>query len=509
MTKNSDGTASTTRRLLSGRVLANNTLWNFAGMAAPMLVAIFAVPVLIAGMGTERFGLLGIIWMGIGYFSLFDMGLGQALTKLVAERLGRGGSDDLDDVIWTALWLICGLGVVGMLVGMLLADPLVYRLLNVPAELRGEAVIGFRLLAGSIPVVIATSALIGILAAYQRFAMIAAVRLPLGVMTFAGPLISLHFSPSLVGATLSMVATRAVAFIIYYACATRVSASLRQPKSITRIHVRSLLSFGGWLTVSNIVGPLMVYVDRFFVGAVLNMTAVAHYVTPYDMLSRTQVLPQAVVGVLFPALTSVSERERSRLPKLYSQSVWILSALMLPLMGGVFLFAPEGLQLWLGTDFRIAATPAVRWIALGWMINNFARIPFTLLQSVGRPDLMGKTHIAEIVPYGLALWALTIHYGIAGTAAAWFLRVLVDTIIVNELVRWKLTDIRATIMWTYKILAGVLAVAVISWFIDSVSIRIILLCALMAASTVILYPYVSSWRQAHRDDGEISQKPMT
>lgn len=75
--------------LLSGRLLARNTIWNLAGTAAPLLVAVIAVPHLIEGMGKERFGLLAIIWMGIGYFSLFDMGLGQALTMLVAEHLGR------------------------------------------------------------------------------------------------------------------------------------------------------------------------------------------------------------------------------------------------------------------------------------------------------------------------------------------------------------------------------------------------------------------------------------
>ncbi len=490
--------ASPLRWVLSGRILARNAFWNFGGMAAPLVVAIFVVPLLIAGMGKERFGLLGIIWVGIGYFSLFDMGLGQALTKLVAERLGRDHAADLPEIMWTALWLVSGLGIAGMVAGMLLAKTLVYQLLNVPAALETEGVIGFQLLAASIPVVIATSALIGILSAHQKFAMIAAVRVPLGIMTFLGPLISLQFTRSLVAATATMVASRVVAFAVYYACAARVSPSLIHPMKLTRAYVRPLLSFGGWLTVANVVGPLMVYIDRFYVGATLGMTAVAHYATPYDMLFRAQVLPIAAMGVLFPALTTAHKSERWRLPKLYDKSVRITFFMMLPLMGGVFLLAPEVLQFWLGDDFRIAATAAVRWIALGWVINTLARPSVIVLQSVGRPDLPVKILFVELVPYAIALWVLTSKYGITGTAAAWFLRIAIDTIALTEVVRRKIPDVAGVSEWAHKVIAGLLIGFLLSSFINSLLIRALLFFALVIISALSLHNLLKPWHKFGR-----------
>lgn len=490
--------SSALRSMLSGRILARNALWNFGGMAAPLVVAVFVVPLLIAGMGKERFGLLGIIWVGIGYFSLFDMGLGQALTKLVAERLGRDQGGDLPEIMWTALWLVSGLGIAGMIVGMLFAKPLVFQLLNVPVALESEGVLGFQLLSASIPVVVATSALVGILAAHQQFAMIAAVRVPLGIMTFVGPLISLQFTPSLVAATATMVASRVIAFVVYYACAARVSPPLNHPTKLTRTYVRLLLSFGGWITVANIVGPLMVYVDRFYIGATLGLTAVAHYATPYDMLFRAQVLPIAVMGVLFPALTTANMSERWRLPKLYDNAVRILFFMMLPLMGGVFLLAPEVLQFWLGDDFRIAATSAVRWIALGWAINTLARPAVIVLQSVGRPDLPVKILFAEILPYGIALWVLTLKYGITGTAAAWFLRIVVDTIVLTEIVRRKIPDVAAVSEWTHKVVAGLLIGFLLSSFVDSLLIRGLLFCALIICSGLFLHKLLEPWHKFGR-----------
>src|SRR5437773_8518685 len=81
--------------LRSGRLLARNTVWNLLGNGAPMLVAVFCIPILIKGLGTDRFGVLTLAWALIGYASLFDLGLGRALTQLVARKLGAGEEHDV------------------------------------------------------------------------------------------------------------------------------------------------------------------------------------------------------------------------------------------------------------------------------------------------------------------------------------------------------------------------------------------------------------------------------
>src|SRR5690348_387114 len=82
-TQRSPAVASLTRSSL----LARNTGWNLFGQFAPMVVAVFVIPRIIRALGTDRFGALSIAWMVVGYFSLFDLGLGRALTNLVAQKL--------------------------------------------------------------------------------------------------------------------------------------------------------------------------------------------------------------------------------------------------------------------------------------------------------------------------------------------------------------------------------------------------------------------------------------
>lgn len=58
------------------------------------------------------------------------------------------------------------------------------------------------------------------------------------------------------------------------------------------------------MAVSNMVSPLMVYLVRFLIGAVLTMIAVNYYAAPYEVATRLLIIPGRLVGVMFPAFTA-------------------------------------------------------------------------------------------------------------------------------------------------------------------------------------------------------------
>ncbi|MEJ2286160.1 MAG: hypothetical protein P8X85_21500, partial [Desulfobacterales bacterium] len=89
--------------LVGERRLARNVIWNLLGLGLPPLIGVAAIPPILQGLGIYRFGILTITWAVLGYFSVFDLGIGRALTKLVAEKLGRGETLKMPALIWTAL----------------------------------------------------------------------------------------------------------------------------------------------------------------------------------------------------------------------------------------------------------------------------------------------------------------------------------------------------------------------------------------------------------------------
>jgi O-antigen/teichoic acid export membrane protein len=190
-----------------------------------------------------------------------------------------------------------------------------------------------------------------------------------------------------------------------------------------------LLKFGGWMTVSNIVGPLMVYMDRFLIGGLISVTAVAYYTTPYEVVTKLWLIPGSLVSVLFPAFSTSFVQEPLRAKQMFNRGVKYIFLILFPITLIIVTFANEGLTLWIGKDFAQNSTLVLQWLAIGVLINSLAQVPFALIQGVGRPDITAKFHFIELPFYMLILWKFTTAFGIVGAAYAWVLRVSLDTIL--------------------------------------------------------------------------------
>ena len=418
--------------MISNR-LARNAVWNLGSLAAPMLVALVAIPALIRTLGPDRFGILTLAWMLIGYCSLFDLGLGRALTKLVSE--GMENHSGLASGVWTALALMAALGSVGALIFAAIAGPLTHSFLKIPPALQQETATSLLWIAAAIPVVTLTAGLRGILEARQRFASISIVRTVMGVLTFLGPLVAAQTQGGLPSVILSIVLVRFASLAAYGALGAALEPELFSDRRVRLDQAGPLLRFGGWLTISNLLSPLMVSMDRFLVGAFLSVTALAYYAIPYEIVSKLQVIPAAVTGVLFPAFSSSLVSDPARARRLYARGLRVIAGTVAPLAAIVVAFAYPGLRLWLGEEFAGHGYRVLQLLAIGVLINSAANIPSSYLHASGRPDVNAKLHMIEFPLYViLACWLIR-GWGIEGAALAWVMRVTLDAALLFWLAR--------------------------------------------------------------------------
>ncbi|MBA3670888.1 MAG: flippase [Gemmatimonadaceae bacterium] len=426
--------------MTGSRLIARNTMLNVVGQVVPMLAAVVAIPLLIRALGPARFGVLTLAQAAIGYFSLFDLGLGRALTQLVAERLGADRPvDEISEVAWTAMALMLALGVIGAVVLGALTPVIVRRGLNIPPELMHETRIAFYLLAVSLPCVVATAGLRGLLEAHQHFGTANALRVPLAVLTFVGPLAVLPYSTSLIAVTSTLVVARYATFVAHaVVCARRYPELTRESRPRAR-SVRPLIRTGGWMTVSNVVSPLMSYLDRFLIGGVFPLAVVAYYVTPYELVSRLLILPQAMLAAFFPAFAATFAQNRGRTALLFDSSMRATMLIMFPVLFVLALFAREGLTIWVGPEFAAHGAPVLQWLCVGVFLNALAQAPFAVLQGTGRSDLTAALHVLELPIYIAGLWWLAHRFGLVGVAMAWTIRVAIDTTVLTVLARRQFT----------------------------------------------------------------------
>jgi O-antigen/teichoic acid export membrane protein len=409
--------------------LSKNALWTLLGNGLPLTVALVTIPRLIEGMGTARFGVLSIAWMVVGYFSLFDFGMGRALTQLIARARGRGDRASIAPLAWSALGLMSVLGVAGALLVAALSPWLVTTRLEIPATLEHETLVSFYLLAASIPLVIATTALRGILEAYERFGWVNLVRVPLGAMTYLGPVLVLPYSNQLPAMVLVLVAARAVSCGVYLYVCLALYPDLKRPHRIEPRLVGELLGYGGWMTLSNVAAPLLLYLGRFVIALMISAEAVAYFATPYDVVINLLIIPGVLVSVLFPRFASLFEARAAEVRALYRSSLLVNGAVMLALTALTATLAAPALAWWIDADFAANAYRVAQLLALGVLINSFGHLSQALVQAYGRPDLTAKLHVAELIVYVPYLWWLVERHGIVGAAWAWVLRVGISTVV--------------------------------------------------------------------------------
>ncbi len=414
---------------ISGDILARNTLLNLFGQALPLAVGIVTIPFIIRGLGTARFGLLSLAWIILGYFSIFDLGLGRATTKYVAEALGKGEQGQLRRIFWTAVTVQVVLGVLGSLILVGIAPVLVDHILNIPTELSAEAKATFYLLAIAIPVVLASSSFRGVFEAAQRFDLVNAVMIPSSILTYILALVGLLLDFYLPGIVALILAARIGALATLIVMNFRVAPQLKVYSGSFGVFPR-LLAFGGWATVTSIVGPILVYLDRFLIGSLLSMAAVAFYSAPYETVTRLSLIASSLTMTLFPAFSSLEGAGNSeKLGSFFARSIKYILLVLGPCILVIGLFAKDILQMWLGPEFAKESTRVFQILALGVLVNSLAQIPFALLQGVGRPDIPAKFHLLELPIYIGIAWLLVSQRGIIGAATAWTLRVVLDALL--------------------------------------------------------------------------------
>jgi len=408
----------------TGRRMVRHTLVNLAGDGLPIGVAILAMPALVAGFGIERFGVLTLAWLIVGYLGVFDLGLGRAVTKLMAERMGTEREHEIPALVWTSLTTIFALGAIGG-AALALASPWIIRgALGPPDWLREETQAAFYLLAVALPTVVVLPALKGLLEAQQRFGLVNAVRLPMGVLTYLGPVLVLPVSRSIAAAVVMLVSVRLAAGLAYLFLCLRTLPALRCGWFFERGLLATLLGFGGWVTVSNMAGGLILVLDRFLIGALLSVAAVAYYTTPHDAVSKLLIVSTGLLAVLFPAFAAARDPDATTF--LYAKGLRCLLVALFPIVLVLVALAPDLLRVWLGAEFAANSAGLLRTFAVATLVNSLAAVPFVLLQARGRAEVSAKLHVVQMPLYLVLLWAMIRLFGLEGAAAASLLRVTVS-----------------------------------------------------------------------------------
>ena len=410
--------------------IKRNTLWNLIGTGSPLLIGLFAIPYLYHHLGTEKTGVLTLVWALIGYFSLFDFGFGRALTQQVAVYISNGQENLLPGLIKVGLFSTLLTGLFGGALLAVLAHPLGKDWLHVSEATQSSTVQALLIAAIGIPLTTVTTGLRGVLEGFDEFRDINVLRSILGAANFGMPVLTVSvFGPSLTLIIAALVLARLLLLTAHIWLVHQKLPKIWCASYLDKTQFSKLSSIGTWVTVSNIVGPLMVSADRFFLSSIVGAGLVAYYTVPAEMLTRVLILPGAITAALFPRFAAQLAGDQVAAKILYRKSLSIVTVLMLPTCLLIAALSYPGLLLWLGRDFADHAWQITMIMALGVFFNGLAFVPFAILQAGGQAKLVAKIHFSELIIYLPCLIIGLKTIGLMAAPIAWLARVTCDLVL--------------------------------------------------------------------------------
>ncbi|MEE9433098.1 MAG: flippase [Sphingorhabdus sp.] len=402
--------------------IAKHTTYNLIGSIVPLLLALATIPLYLGLVGPERYGALAIAWLILGYFGLFDLGLGRATAQRIAA-LKNASAQERSDVFWTAVVVNIAMGIVGGIIMYFAAQYFFQHIFKIDEQLRFEAMAAVPFLAAAVPVATLTGVASGALQGREKFLEVNLATivgtslfqlLPLGIAWIVGP--------TLKWLILAAVVARVIGLLIFL---IRVHSNLLAgiKPHFDAAHWVGLFKYGGWVSVTSAVSPLLLSFDRMMIGGVLGARAVTFYSVPVEIVQRISVIPLAMGSALFPRFVNKDSAGQTKLQNKAISSLTVLVAV--PTLGALLLLEPF-LILWVGNDFAQKSSVIGLIALLGFWIRSFAVIPFSRLQAIGRPDLVAKWLLIQLPFYVIAVYFGLIYWGLIGAVIVFSMRRLVD-----------------------------------------------------------------------------------
>jgi O-antigen/teichoic acid export membrane protein len=195
-----------------------------------------------------------------------------------------------------------------------------------------------------------------------------------------------------------------------------ISPSLRRP-DFSFEGMRSLVLFGGQVTVGRALWLLYTQADVFIVGKLLGKELLGFYSVSMHLASLPMQKISSIVNVVaYPAFAS-TQQDKSQTAWYLLKAVRILSFIAFPALWGISSIAPELATVVLGAHWEPAILP-LQVLAFITPLRMVGNIVPTAIDGLGRPDI-GVWNL--IVANAIMLPSLVVasNWGLPGLSVAW------------------------------------------------------------------------------------------
>lgn len=408
--------------------LALNAAVNWMGTLAQMVAVFLVSPILVRGLGDERYGVWAFLESILAYLTLFDLGIGAAVVRYVAKF---EGARDLQSINRTfsasvCLFALAGLGVLAV-AGVFLGPA--WDHLPIPSQHRSDAWRLFALLTFNLAIGLPMGVYAAVLDGLQRYVPKTLVRMvTLVIRSAAVVLVVLDggglTAIALTGTIVALVEHATLAVLAHaYLPGLRFAPGLVDRQTLRMIGGYSVNAF-----VAMIAGRISFQTDSIVIGAFLPLSQITYFVLAARLCDHVKSALWSITTVLTPHVSRLEgQNDLDAIRRLYIKGTRYVLWLIIPVQFGLWFLGKPFFHFWIGPEQAERCYPVLIILSVPLALVLSQSIAGRILYGLGELRGFSLLTAAEAVTnLGLSL-VLVRPLGVEGVA----LGTMIPSLLVN------------------------------------------------------------------------------
>lgn len=424
-----------------GRRMAVNALHAVSGRFASVLVWLWLTPLILRGLGTDRYGLWALFFALTGQLASLDFGLVQGTLRHVAAARERGDHEAAGSFATLALLGYASLGVLWLAIVAAFMGPIL-SWLHIPAPLLPSARFAMWLGPGVFVLTGFASVMMAVAQACGRFDIGNLITLaPTGVLAL-GVTQVLRAGAGIEGLVLTVTVGWTVAVVLGVALLAVAARDFRW-MSPTRsvVALPDAVRFGAPLQLTTLLWTVNQQVDKLLLARYVSLGAVATFELGARVANSSFTFPQLLLSAALPGAAALHARGNDeRLREVHDRlSRYVLTAAAVTaacLLGcGDRLFT-----VWLGPGHADSVL-VLRWLVIGRALLLAAGAGSVIARAIGRTALETWYHVIGLSLHVVLALLLLPKLGLSAVliagAAGYFAGSVLFIVIVARARSWR------------------------------------------------------------------------
>jgi O-antigen/teichoic acid export membrane protein len=329
---------------------------NWVAMAITLVVTLLISPFVVHHLGNLAYGVWVLVGSAANYMGLLDLGLRSSVVRYASKGYARGDHEESSEAVSAALWLRFWMSGLILLLGAGLAAVFTH-VFQIPTELALPARMAILAIAFRMAVTLSCGVFGGVLAALNRFDLLATIEILQTGLQTAGFIWLLGKGHGILALAVWSLFAAVAANLLQVFFALRLYPQLRiffrKPAGKT---LDKLWRYSFYVFVVNIATQLVYYTDNVVVGAFVTTTAVTYYAIGGSLINYGRQIVTSMTTTFAPlASTLDAEGKAEQVRRLLIHGTRAALVVALPIYVALFLRGRTFIALWMGPQYAPAS----------------------------------------------------------------------------------------------------------------------------------------------------------